>query len=245
MPLGFRANALTGGFSHDPDLAPPECGMKVSRGLHVLRHISRYLDSLGLHLVITGERDSQLEWELTLGYDDDVAAAELRNYRFARTARAIRKLLAHDPRAVLLFGMSGSTCIGWRMSTWEGTRLDTRLTPGRLFLMKDRMVQQVVKRGHTPQEYVHLLAWQAPFPTHRLVSWGLDAELMNFPCELRQWTRQAAGFAFHHGRLPGFGGPELSRWWGTAPVHTLSSRQVTPGSLPRVESRIAKVEGEL
>ena len=194
--------ALAGGYHLDPDLPIPTADrFGVLGALHVLRHLQRFLESLHMQLVITGRRDSELVWKLGRDYDSNIVDAELRRHRFATSPQAIRNLIRNEPSAVPLFGFSGSSCTGWNDLSWEGVRLDRFLRPGQLIALKIDMAQMRVPKGGFRYE-LHLLAWQAAFPTHSLVSWGNDAALLDGPQQLNPAHGMAAGYFFHTGALP-------------------------------------------
>ena len=218
----FRAQALAGGLDLDPDLALPEfryCHGTLA-GLHVLRHVERFLTSLRMELAITGEVDDQLDWDLGGDYYDlDVAAREFRRYRRASSPGTLRRLLRHEPHRVPLFHMSGTSCIGWSYLSWQSVRLDRQFRPGQLFLLFPSFAS-MVSRSYNAY-HLHLLAWQAPFPTHSLVSWTNDAELCDGPQELDHMTRRNAGYMFHTGQpLPNMVNRSkiLDQWWEPFPA---------------------------
>ena len=223
----FRPQALAGGFEFDPDLDPPEPDpYGVFGGLHVLRHLGRFLDSLGMELVITGDcESSELLFQLGGDYEPEVADSELQRYRFAEQPQDVRDLLHDEPRAVPLFGMSGSSCLGWTEVTWEGVRLDRHLQPGRLIAFTSMMAQQIPSRDG-PGQLLHLLAWQAPFPTHSLVTWGNEATLLDGPQPLDESERMAAGHMFHTGQAHCWSSnysADLAAFWAGASAVTLAA----------------------
>ncbi len=195
---GFSSRALAGGDELDPDLPVPEPSWDgVHAGLHTLRHLSRFLDSLGLELVLTGDQDSELWCYLAGDYDDEVDQAEFHRLRKVTSPPGIRRLLRDEPRTVPLLGMNGSSCTGWSDITWEGVPLARHLKPGRLLALLPRRVSMSMSAQNPV--LLHLLAWQPMFPTHSLVTWASDARLCDGPQELDPHVRRAAAWMFHHG----------------------------------------------
>ena len=215
---GFSSRALAGGYDLDADLPVPEPGWAgVEAGLHALRHLQRFLESLGLELVLTGDDDSEMWCYLAGDYDQQIQDAEYRRYRKVTSPPSIRRLLRSEPRTVPLFGMSGSSCVGWSDITWEGMPLHRHVNPGRLFALLPRM-SQMLRSANRPVQ-LHLLAWQTLFPTHSLVTWASDAQLCDGPQELDDRVRQAAAWMFHHGSPLSTWRqvvPEPDGWWRSA-----------------------------
>lgn len=206
---GFSSRALAGGYDLDPDLPVPEPGWNgVEAGLHTLRHLSRFLASLGLELVLTGDDESWMWWYLAGEYDEPVQRAEYRRYRKVASPSGIRRVLRNEPRTVPLLWMSGSSCVGWSDISWEGVRLERFLQPGRLLALLPRRVSMTMS-ANRPFE-LHLMAWQPSFPTHSLVTWGVDGLLCNGPQELETHVRSSAGQMFREGTALGHG---FSRAW--------------------------------
>jgi len=227
----FGSHALAGGLDLDPDLSPPDLDHPGTvAGLHILRHLDRYLDQLRLNLVMTGDREfSALSLQLGDDYQQGVMDREFRRYRFAQHAQTIRRTLRNEPGAVPLFGMSGTSCSGWSDITWEGVRLDRCLFPGRLFAFTSR--KSVMRPGYVPApRRVHLMAWQAPFPTHSLVTWDNNAELFDGPQELSDIDRRVAGYLFHTGRPLTWSPTDLralDTWSATTSGQTLAAPEAT------------------
>lgn len=212
---------LAGGYGDDPDLRHPEAGAcGVFAGLHILRHLDRYLQSLGMELVLTGELDEfaqQLSGDY--GYAWSRVTRELGRYRKARTSASIRRILRHEPQAVPLFAALGTACIGWNEVSWEGVHLDERLVPGRIIALHSSMIPQTARPWHRS---VHMAAWQAPFPSHSLVSWHDAAELQEGPIELPD--REVLGYMFHTGTSVGHvRGDAVDQWWSDTNALTLSA----------------------
>lgn len=225
-PAPFRASALAGGLDLDPDLPPPDDAVWTLAGLHVLRHVERFLDSLGMALVLQSDGDDDMAWRLADDYDDTVGARELTRHRRVRSHSGMRRVLRDDARAVPLLNLSGSDCLGWRNISWEGMRFDHLLQPGRLFLLLTFMAPQM-PRG-VPRLYVHLFAWQAPFPSHSLATWTNGAQLCDGPQEITLRLQQAAGFIFRYPRpiqRSMYGGwSVMERWWRDASAQVLTAR---------------------
>jgi hypothetical protein len=227
---GFTSAALAGGYELDPDLPVPESARDgVHAGLHTLRHLVRFVESLGLELVLTGDEDSELWCYLAADYDEDTEDEEYGRYRKVTSPSGIRRLLRTEPRAVPLFWMSGSSCVGWGDITWEGMPLDPHLKPGRLFALLPRKAEMKVSANRPIQ--LHLLAWQSMFPTHSLVTWGIDAHLCDGPQELDRHMRDAAAWMFHHGSPLSTWRqvvPDPDAWW-----HRASAVDTDAGLAPR------------
>lgn len=197
-PAPFRSAALTGGYDLDPDLPIPRHDGPGGHlaGLHVLRHLDRFVQSLHMELVITRDMSEQVLYDLTGDYDQRTAERELRRYRKASPG-TLRRLLRHEPHRVPLLHMSGSSCLGWSGITWDGVHLDRYLRPGQLFALFPKYGHMIARANRV--QFLHLLAWQAPFPTHSLVSWTDDAELLDRPQALDEPLRHAACRLFRTG----------------------------------------------
>jgi hypothetical protein len=236
----FRARALDGGFDLDPDLPLPEfryCHGTLA-GLHVLRHVERFLASLRMELVINGEADDQLDWSLGGDYyDGDVAASEFRRYRRASSPGTLRRLLRHEPHRVPLLHMAGTSCVGWNTVSWETVRLDRQLRPGQLFLLLPSFAH--MSFAANGPHHLHLMAWQAPFPTHSLVSWTDNAELCDEPQALDEGLRQIAGYMFHAGQPAPRGADSSGRvaWWRDASARTSRICDLPSGSPNEARTR--------
>lgn len=217
-PAPFRAQALAGGLDLDPDLPEPWDPDEGLCGLHVLRHVERFLDSLGMELVLNSDGDDDLAWRFTDDYEQSDGARELRRYRKVGSHSGLRRILRDEPRSVPLLNLSGSQCLGWRDISWEGMRLDRLLQPGRLFLLLTFTALQM-PRGPQPV-HVHLFAWQAPFPSHSLATWTNGAQLCDGPQEIGLQLQQAAGFILRHPepiqRTIHGGWSRVERWWNEA-----------------------------
>ena len=213
-PAPFRASALAGGLDLDPDLPPPDDVEWTLAGLHVLRHVERFLDSLGMAMVLQSNGDDDLTWRLTDDYDPEVASRELGRHRRVSSRSGLRRVL-HDPRAVPLLHLEASDCLGWNCISWEGMRLDHLLQPGRLFLMLHYRIVQAPKG--VPPVHLHLFAWQPPFPSHSLVTWTNGAQLCDGPQEIGLRFRQAAAYILQRPQpiqRTVFGGwSAIEGWW--------------------------------
>lgn len=195
---GFSSRALAGGYDLDTDLPVPDVERGTFAGLHAVRHLRRFLDSLGLGLVLTGDDDSELWWDLASDYDETVERREYRSLRRVTSASGLRAVLRNEPRTVPLLGMNGSTCVGWSSITWEGVRLSERLHPGQLIALVPRMVSMSSRADPFPHR-LHLMAWQEPFPTHSLVTWDEQAGLCDGPHELDDHVQEAGAWMFQNG----------------------------------------------
>jgi hypothetical protein len=125
---------------------------------------------------------------------------------------------------VPLLYMSGTSCLGWDNVSWETVHLDRQLRPGQLFLLLPSFAH--VSFAANGPHHAHLLAWQAPFPTHSLVSWTDNAELCDGAQPLDDGLQQIAGYMFHTGqpeprRRGGWG--HITTWWHEASAATRSS----------------------
>jgi hypothetical protein len=196
-PESTKGPAVTSGYLHDPDLPlPEESERQMSMGgLHTLRHVDRFVQSLGLELVLNAERGC---WDDQLGdgYDEAVERRVRRPFRHAGSAGRLRHVLRNDPAAVPHLFLSGSSCVGWR-PTWTGVRVGRRLAPGRLFVLTTHMATP--KPSMIPIAGTYMCAWQHPFPTHALLAWGPRAELTPGPVELPSGARAAAAWLFESG----------------------------------------------
>jgi hypothetical protein len=217
-PAPFRAQALAGGLDLDPDLPEPWDPDEGLCGLHVLRHVERFLDSLGMTLVLNTSRCCDLDDQLVSDYPYDDGAAALRRYRQVTSHSGLQRVLRDEPLSVPLLQMSGTQCLGWRHISWEGMRLDRIFRPGQLFLLWPQMFPQM-PRGPQRTE-LHLFAWQAPFPSHSLVTWTNGAQLCDGPQPIELRLQQAAGFILRHPepiqRSIHGGWSRVERWWSDA-----------------------------
>ncbi|MEX1105044.1 MAG: hypothetical protein WEB78_02495 [Ilumatobacteraceae bacterium] len=207
-PLSLGRVVTTEGFDIDPDLPLPESFARLVPlgGLHVARHLERFVESLGLHLVFNGSRDEGvLSYEhLGSGYGEE-SERETRRYRRVGSASGLRRVLRDESDTVPVVGMN-SSCMGWH-ATWPGVRLARVLAPGRLFVFAPRSIGMRPTPG-AEEARVYVCAWQAPFPTHAMLAWGGGARLVPGPVEIPDTMRRAAAWMFHSGEADFY----LGRW---------------------------------
>ena len=225
-PAPFRASALAGGLDLDPDLTRPDDPEMGLCGLYVLRHIQRFLDSLGMELVLNTDGDDDLTYHLSGEHELDKDIRDLHRYRHVWSHSELRCVLRDQPRSVPLLHLLGTGCMGWKTISWEGMRIDHLMQPGRLFLLWAQSGGMGSRRPWVT--HLHLFAWQAPFPTHSLVTWTNGAELCDGPQPIDEWLQQIAGHIMR------FGQPVLRRgytsndraaaWWRDASAQVLTAR---------------------
>jgi|GEM_PF-3413450 len=198
-PSSLGRCVTTEGFDLDPDLPIPEpfSTMVSLGGLHVARHLERFVESLGLRLVFNSTPDDGVLSFLHLGRGyGKHNAREFRRHHCVGSASRMRRVLRDEPDTVPVVGMF-RTCLGWH-SRWEGMRLARVLAPGRLFVFSPLGVGMKPIPG-AEEGRVYVCAWQAPFPTHAMLAWGGGARLVPGPVEIPDHMRIAAGWMFHSG----------------------------------------------
>ncbi len=188
---------VTDGYGHDPDLPEPvDTGRPITMGgLHTLRHVDRFVRSLGLEVVLNAER-GWYDDDLGDDYPDEFDPLVRRSFRHVGSAGRLRQVLRDEPSAVPLLTMHGTSCVGWQAS-WSGVRLARRLAPGRLFVLATHM--WMMRPGTVPHAGVYVCAWQPPFPTHALVAWGPRARVTPGPVPLDDSLRAPAAWLFESG----------------------------------------------
>ncbi|MEI8241385.1 MAG: hypothetical protein WCI22_18395 [Actinomycetota bacterium] len=211
---------LAGGYAIDADLPLPDddCSWDDPLGgLHVLRHVDRYLRSIDKHLVIVGSDYSDALFQFIHDSGGPAASAELDRYRRVETPDSLRRILRNEPDAVPFLNLLGGGCTGWREPVWSGVRLDRSFSPGRLFLLHVHKVPMMAPRPKVRRKpTIHLMEWQSPFPPQSLATWTSYAKLSPDRHDVADVADVA--FMFHFGHNFSYA-PEHRRacdeWWRT------------------------------